>query len=62
MSRPKASIILEVVDLVRMTFNSLKRQKLLPAFSVAAVVILIAVFFAFLAFVQTISPFVYPLF
>ena len=62
MRRPKASILIEIYDLIKMTFKSFRRQRMLPAFSIVLVIILIAIFFTFLSFVQTISPFVYPLF
>ena len=62
MPKPRFSIIYEIIDLFRKTFIQFKRQKMLSAFSIVVVIILITILFTFLSFIQTISPFVYPLF
>lgn len=62
MSKPVFSIVYEIIDLFKKTFTNFKRQKTLSAFSIVVAIILIAVLFTFLSFIQTISPFVYPLF
>lgn len=62
MPRPFYSIIYEVIDLIKKNYTQFKRQKTISAFVIVLALIFIAVLFAFFSFVQTISPFVYPLF
>jgi hypothetical protein len=62
MRRPIYSFAIEVYDLITKSFKSFKKHKMLPAYWIAFFLILLSIFFIFISYVQTISPFVYPLF
>lgn len=63
MSRSKFSILYEIYDLTVRCYKICRRYKILSVFfDIVLVIILLTVIFAFLSFVQVISPFVYPLF
>lgn len=56
------SRIRETPRLLASAHRYFKKYRLMPAFYVAVALIFIGLFFIFLSFIQTISPFIYPLF
>lgn len=61
---PKGLIsrLAETRRLLTAMHRTFKKYGLMPAFYVAVILIFIGLFFIFVSFIQTISPFIYPLF
>lgn len=63
MARSKFSFIYDVFDILIRSYKVCRQYKILFVFyNIVLIMIALALIFAFLALVQTISPFVYPLF
>jgi hypothetical protein len=62
MKRPFYAFIIEIYDLLSSSFKVFKKHKMISAYAIAIFIFALAVWFIFVSYAQTISPFVYPLF
>lgn len=62
MKRPFYAFFIILYEIIVSTFINLNNHRLGPAYLVAIFLLFLGILFFFVSYMQTISPFVYPLF